>query len=143
MDFDKYCEEVEKRRVVVDKMIKESIKSEGWTRRKEMVRGGEYAVSDVERTVTVSADGRFKIFPAGRIVDSKIDGVRGDSYRRWAWKGYAMRDAEYYKANEDGKDVRHFDGPGGDGTVKGSKEGVAKWRLRGRLPPIVRLSSFR
>ena len=150
MDYDKYHEAVEKRREVVAEMIKESNKSEGWTRRKEIVRGGEYPSSDVERTVTVSADGRFKIYPDGGMVTSKIDGVRGDSYRRWAWHGYAMSDAEYNKALKDGTDVRHLDGPGWRGyslnredTVRGHKENVAKWRLGETLPPLVRRSAFR
>ena len=113
--------------------MKIAIKDEGWTRRKEMVRGGEYAVSDVERTVTVSADGRFKIFPCGTMTTSKTNGVRGDRYLRWSWKGYALRDTEVDKAYNASEDYTAIRSPytGWTRTVSGLKEAVAKFRVEG------------
>jgi len=113
-------------------IIAQAIKDEGWTRRKEMVKGGEYDVSNVERTVTVSADGRFKIFPSGVMTTSKIHGGHGERVYRWSWTGFSMSDTERTKAYEAGEDMNFFNGPRSSNTVKGYKEAVAKWRLTGR-----------
>ena len=110
----------------------EAIKAEGWTRRKEMVRGGEYSADDVERTVTVSADGRFKIYPCGVMTTSKTNGVHGSRHRRWSWTGYAIVDAERERAYNAGENIYAVDGPDfyHARTVSGYKEAVAKWRVR-------------
>jgi hypothetical protein len=118
--------------------ITQAVKGEGWTRRKAMVRGGEYPVSDVERTVTVSADGRFQIYPSGsmrrvkrtsrlRMSNDQLDrlvkshGFYGHVYRGWRWSGYRLMDL-------------HTESPSypflcRQESVKGIKEAIARWRL--------------
>ncbi len=101
--------------------ITQAVKGEGWTRRKAMVRGGEYPVSDVERTVTVSADGRFRIYPSGSMRRVKSHGFYGHVYRGWRWSGYRLMDL-------------HTESPSypflcRQESVKGIKEAIARWRL--------------
>ena len=95
--------------------IEQAITDEGWTRRKEMVKGGEYAVSDVERTVTVSADGRFTIYPSGSMRRVRSHGAHGDLYNDWRWEGYRL--AGWIPGMHHGR------------TVRGIKRDVARWRL--------------
>ena len=113
--------------------LAEAIKLEGWTRRKEMVKGGEYSVSDVERTVTVSADGRFKIYPDGCMTTSKTNGAHGDRYSRWSWTGYACKDYVWLEAYNAGE-LHNCKHPNffGCRTVARFKEAVAKFRITGR-----------
>ena len=97
------------------KEVEQGIKDEGWTRRKELVRAGEY--SDEVRTVTVREDGRFTIYPSGH-------------WRGWSWSGYSLRDAETESAREAGEEIDWLSQvlTCGTSTVGGLKKAVARFR---------------
>jgi hypothetical protein len=104
--------------------LEQAIKDEGWTRRKEMVKGGVYVESNVERTVTVSADGRFKIYPCGTMRRVRDHGVHGDLYNGWRWTGYTLSDAE-----QDTSLGSAINRAAHTRSVRRIKEAVARWRL--------------
>jgi len=110
------------------KEVEQGIKDEGWTRRKELVRAGEY--SDEVRTVTVSEDGRFTIYPSGSMRDIKIQERGGGHWRGWMWAGYSLRDAETERAREAGEEIDWLSQvlTCGTSTVGGLKKAVARFR---------------
>lgn len=68
-----------------------------WKRNKVLAPCGEYAKTMVVNHM--SDDARFRIYPRGRMIYRRENGIRGPYSYRWSWGGFSMYDAVTHRTH--------------------------------------------